>query len=280
MDRRRVWELLDLGRPGDRASRIVDWSLFVLILANVAAVVVGTVDWVSTRYGVWLDRFEVISVAVFVVEYLLRLWSCTTDTRYARTGGRLAWARTPLALFDLLAILPALFAPLGIDGRCLRIFRLLRIVRLVKAARYLSSLELVGEVLWDKREELVIGTFIMLLLLVLSSTLVYYAEHEAQPLKYADIPTTMWWAVATLTTVGYGDVYPVTPIGRVLASISAILGIGVFALPTGILGAGFVEAVERRRQPEIRCPHCGEPVATPGAPFRASRLGTHGAHRR
>jgi voltage-gated potassium channel len=164
-----------------------------------------------------------------------------------------------MAIIDLVAILPFYLPLVGIDLRSLRVLRLLRILRIAKVGRYYSSLNLIKHVFQAKKEELVLTSAMMGLLLVVSSSLLYYCESAVQPDAFSSIPATMWWAVATLTTVGYGDMYPVTLLGRLLAGTIAILGIGMFALPTGILGAGFVEAIQKQKKELVqRCPHCGK----------------------
>jgi len=194
------------------------------------------------------------------VEYLLRVWACVEDRRYqGALRGRLRFLFTAQALIDLLAILPFYLTFLTLDLRFMRALRLFRIVRVAKVGRYMSAFSLFGRVLRSRKEELILSTGVMLILLLLSSCLMYYAENEAQPEQFPNIPSAMWWAVATLTTVGYGDVYPVTALGRLLGAFTAILGIGLFALPTGILGSGFVEEIQARRTPPV-CPHCGKPL--------------------
>jgi voltage-gated potassium channel len=215
---------------------------------------------INTNYG-----FEVFSVFIFTIEYLLRLWSCVTDKKYSKPIlGRFRYSLTPMAVVDLFAILPFYLPFTGLDLRIIRVFRLLRIFRIAKAARYISSLKLLGRVFKSKKEELVITSIVMIILLIIASSLMYYFEYEVQPEKFADIPTTMWWAIATLTTVGYGDVYPITSEGKIIASIVAILGIGLFALPTGILGAGFVQEFQKSKahSEKLTCPHCGKEINT------------------
>lgn len=254
---RRTWEVLSSARPGDRASRAFDAALLLLIAANVAAVVLQTVPRLHARHAVAFAWFEAASVAVFGAEYALRLWACGVDPRYAGgLRGRLRYMVTPMALVDLVAILPFFLAAAGVDLRFVRAFRLMRLFVLAKAGRYVTALRLFAVVIRSRREELVLTTFILGLLLLVASSLMYFVEHPAQPEVFSSIPAAMWWAVATLTTVGYGDVYPVTVVGRVLASCVAVLGIGFFALPTAILGTGFVEEIGKTRQPRC-CPHCG-----------------------
>jgi voltage-gated potassium channel len=271
--RRRVWEIVEVARPGDRASRRFDLFILSLILLNVLAVIVETVPGVSERWKDAFDAFELGSVIVFSVEYLARTWSCVEDERYQRPfSGRLRHALRPLMIVDLLAVAPSLLLLAGLDLRFLRVMRLVRLARALKATRYLKAMRLLRQVASLRKEELMVTSGVVVLLLVTASCLVYYAEHDAQPESFSSIPASAWWAISTLTTVGYGDVYPVTTAGKLLASLVAILGIGLFALPAGILGSGFVEILQQERgapeaPPPIVCPHCGrapdEPLSEP-----------------
>jgi voltage-gated potassium channel len=259
--RRRIWEIVEVAGPGDRASRVFDVCILSLIVVNVAAVMLETVDSIAASYGRHLLWFEIVSVAVFTLEYVARVWSSVSDSRYGRPLlGRIRFMLRPLILVDLAAILPFYLPFLGVDLRAIRALRLMRIARLAKVGRYATSLKLISRVVRAHKEELVLTTGLMALLLVTSASLIYHIEHGAQPEAFPSIPATMWWAVVTLTTVGYGDVYPVTVAGKVLASIIAMLGIGMFALPTGILGAGFVEEVQSRKARQRLCPHCGRAI--------------------
>jgi voltage-gated potassium channel len=255
---RRTWEILEVAKNDDTASRVFDIFILTLILLNVLAVILGTVQSVHACFGGLLNAFEIFSVTVFTVEYVLRLWSCVVDPAYAHpVTGRIRFALTPLAIVDLLAIAPLFITVLGLDLRFVRAVRLLRIVRVSKLSRYVAALGLLGRVLRSRREELIITSALMGILLVIASSFMYIVENPAQPEQFSSIPATMWWAVATLTTVGYGDVYPITPLGKLLASVVSILGIGLFALPAGILGSGFVQEINSRNGPR-RCPHCGK----------------------
>jgi voltage-gated potassium channel len=259
--RHRTWEVLEAARPGDRPSRAFDVGILLLIGVNVVAVILETVPGIETRFGGAFLWFERVSVAVFSVEYLARIWSAPADPRY--TGalrGRLRYAVTPMALVDLLAVLPFFLPFVGVDLRFVRALRLMRLFRVAKAGRYVSALRLFRAVAVAKKEELVITTCIVALLLLMASSLMYFTEHSAQPEVFSSIPATMWWAIATLTTVGYGDVFPITPLGRLLGSAVAILGIGLFALPTAILGSGFVDEIAKTREPP-HCPHCGRAIS-------------------
>jgi voltage-gated potassium channel len=261
--RQRVWEMLDAEGPMDAAERRIGAFLLALIALNVAAVVLQSVRSLDLRFSGAFRAFEAVSVLVFSTEYLARLWSCTTDPRYrGAVLGRLRFALTPMALVDLFAVLPFFAAATAVDLRVLRGARLFRILRLLKATRYIAAMRLFRHVLRTRREELVLTTAVMSMLLVMAASVMYLAENGAQPEKFSSIPASMWWAVATLTTVGYGDVYPVTPLGRLAGGCIAILGLGFFALPTAILGAGFVDAVQTLKSPPA-CPHCGKTADGP-----------------
>lgn len=259
---KRVYQALS-GSAADRTGRLVSFGLIVLILLNVLAVMVESMSSFQHRYGDWLAGFEIFSVSVFVLEYLLRLWACSSEPRFSSPIlGRLRFSISPLAVIDLLAVLPALIMWTGVDLRFLRVLRLTRMLRVAKLGRYSTALHLMGQVARQKREELLLSLMLMLLLLVLSSSLMYLAEHDRQPEAFSSIPAAMWWGVMTLTTVGYGDVYPVTIPGKVLGALIAVMGIGLFALPAGILGSGFVGMRTERKDamPPTHCPHCGKPL--------------------
>lgn len=259
--RRRTWEIIDIAKPGDRLSKAVDIAMLALIFLNVLAAIIGSVQSVQSRWGAFLDLFEIISVAIFTVEYIGRLWSCPSDPRFrGPVSGRFRLARQPMMIIDLLSILPFYLPFVGSDLRTLRALRLLRILRIAKIGRYYASMNLMKRVLQEKKEELVLSLSIMALLLIISSSVLYHCEYAAQPDAFSSIPATMWWAVCTLTTVGYGDMLPVTPLGKCFAGVIAVLGIGMFAVPTGILGAGFVEAIPKRSNRATICPHCGKEI--------------------
>lgn len=259
--RQRIFKILDVEADDRGFERFVNVFLLVLILANVAAVILETVQALRAAYGPLFDVFERFSVAIFTVEYVLRLWSCTVKPRYAGAArGRLRFAASPLAIVDMLAILPAyLPALLPVDLRVIRTLRLFRLVRTLKIARYSESLAVMGSVFKAKRPDLLITALAGSILLVLASSAMYFIENEAQPQAFSSIPAAMWWGVVTLTTVGYGDIYPSTPLGKVLGAIIGILGIGLFALPAGILATGFAEALQKRGAKKT-CPHCGKEI--------------------
>lgn len=259
--RKRIYEILEVGKPGDTLSRNFDIFIISLIGLNVIALILESVESIHNLGPKTFSGFEYVSVIIFSLEYILRIWSCVENPAYRKPiTGRLRFSVTLLALIDLLAILPFYLPFTGFDLRFLRAVRMMRIFRVAKIGRYSQSLKTLQRVLTQKKEQLISSVFILFLLLIIASSMMYFAENRVQPENFSSIPATMWWAVATLTTVGYGDVYPVTQIGKLIASVIAILGIGMFALPTGILGAGFVEEIDRHRRKSIQCPHCGKEI--------------------
>jgi voltage-gated potassium channel len=182
--------------------------------------------------------------------------------------GRLRYALSPLALIDLIAIAPAFVVNFVMfDMRTLRIFRLLRYLRLLRLGRFSQSIQLIGRALSRAREDLHVAVVVMLMMLMFASTLMFFAEHDAQPQKFTSIPATMWWAVSTLTTVGYGDIIPVTTTGKLIGAVVSILGIGMFAMPTAIVSASFMEefnATKNANKAPPRCPHCGKTMGAEG----------------
>lgn len=258
--RRRVWHMVEADADGDLKSRLFDIFIIGLILLNVTAVIVESMAEVQARFSTELYAFELFSVAVFTMEYALRMWSVTANPAYAHPlKGRFRFAIRPLPLIDLLAILPYYLALIGVDLRVLRALRVMRLLRIAKLARYHAAFRIISQVIRQQKEALILTVSVLVVLLVVSSALMYYAEHFAQPESFPDIPTTMWWSIVTLTTVGYGDIYPITAAGRILAAIISIFGIGMVALPAGIIGSGFVEQIQRKQETEsVICPHCGK----------------------
>ena len=247
--RARTAELLDVPQAGDTWSRGLDGFIILLILVNVIAVILESVASLRLLWGTYFRLLEQVSLVVFSVEYLLRVWSIV-DNRWRAEyrdplWGRLRFMRSPMALIDLLAVLPfwlSMFVPL--DLRFLRVARLLRVLKLT---RYSAATNLLFSVLREEVRVLGAAMFTLFLLLVLTASATYLVEHPVQPEAFANIPQAMWWAIVTVTTVGYGDVVPVTPLGKVFGSILGFVGVAMVALPAGILASGFSDALNRRR---------------------------------
>ena len=260
--RKRVWEVLEIAQPGDGQSRAFDLAIRGLIALNVLSVILETVPEVEASAGVWLRWFDIFSVAVFSVEYVLRVWSSVEGPAHqGSVSGRVRFALSPLLLVDLLAILPFYLPVAGVDLRILRGVRLFRLFRILKLARYSEALRTLGRVFARRRAELGLTLAMVGFLLLLASALMFFAEHGAQPDKFPSIPAAMWWGIVTLTTLGYGDVYPVTLVGRMIGGLFALVAILLIAMPTAILGSSFMEELEdgKKTGKKVRddCPHCG-----------------------
>ena len=251
---------LIMGRPNHIFyNKVFNSVLTTLIFLNILAVILDTVPSLYKKYHYYFHQFEVISLVVFSVEYALRIWSCDFDPRF-RGGikGKLRFVASPMAVVDLLSILPAIIPHFfALDLLILRAVRLFRLIRLFKLARYSLAVRTLVRIIQYKAPELTVAFSFGLTLLVVSSSLMYYVEHAAQPEKFSSIPATMWWATATLTTVGYGDVYPITSLGKFLGAVIAISGVGLFALPAGIIASGLPEAMKGKLEQENLCPVCG-----------------------
>lgn len=244
--RHRIYDTLEARKLRGLAAW-VQGGLMVLIVLNVLAVVLETVAPIEAAYRAEFRAFEIFSVAVFALEYVARLYSSTASPREQfrhPVFGRLRFAFTPMALIDLVAILPIILTALF--GHDLGSLRVVRILRAFKLMRYSSSMAMLGRVLYNERKSLAGCVLIFLVVLLLASTVAYFAERHAQPKLFGSIPDAMWWAMAALTTVGYGDVTPATTLGRMVGSVVVLLGIGAIALPTGIIASAFLDESKRR----------------------------------
>ena len=256
-----VYKMLQVNKvthQNDSLGKAFDNFMVALISLNVMAFAFETVYAISIPYKSYFNDFETISVAIFTIEYCLRLWSCTFERQYRHPiWGRLKFMFQPLSAIDLLAILPYYLFVFFPNLVFVRKIHLLRLARLLKIGRYSSSMRTLGKVISSKRQDLLSATFTVFTLLMISASLVYFAEHASQPELFPNIPASMWWSVVTLTSVGYGDVYPITAMGKLLGGVISVLGLGLVALPTGILASGFAEEVQHKRS-NRSCPHCGK----------------------
>jgi voltage-gated potassium channel len=258
--RKRLHDALDPApRPEGGLSRL-NAAIVGAIVVSVAITVVETEVSFKTPVAMPLFWAQTALGVFFVVEYLARVWTAVERPEFERPFvGRLRYALTPAALIDLLALTPmfivALFAlglgePFGDEAYLLRLARVLRILRVVRLGRFSHATVTLATAVASRRYELVATLVVAVLLLLVSSTLLYFVEGHVQPEEFGSIPRAMWWSVATLTTVGYGDVTPVTPLGRVFAGVTAVIGIGLIAMPTGILAAALSNALEAEREAE------------------------------
>jgi voltage-gated potassium channel len=244
-------------------SLIFNLALVTIITLNAAAIVLHTVPAYNRKYAQLFYDFELFSVTFFTIEYLLRIWVCVENERYRHPiKGRLRFIFSTAAIIDFLAIFPFFFTLFAADLAIIRILRLFRIFRLFRVSRYSHAFRMIQHAVADRKEELVLSVVLVLFMLIIVSSVMYYVEHSAQPNSFSSIPATMWWGVTAMTTVGYGDIYPITPLGKFLGGLVAIMGVGLFALPTGILVSGFLEHVRTFKSPATKryCPHCGKEI--------------------
>lgn len=263
--RRWLWDVVDpdaSGWPGG----VVSQALYVLIAANVVAAGLQTVDALDVRYGWAFDAFAIGSVLLYTVVYLLRVWAATAIESY--TGplvGRLRFVARPSSVLDLLVIGPFILGAL-LSVSLLSLVRVLWFVRFLGLPRQRHARHRLVRILRREWDDLSIAVTLSGSLALFSATLLYLVERNVQPEAFSSIPAALWWSIATLTTVGYGDVVPVTPLGRILGALTTLGGIALFALPSAILASGFMIDGQRHASAESvqTCPHCGRPLDTGG----------------
>lgn len=265
----RVFLLLETKEHQHPLGRFFKYFLIFLITLNTLVICIESIDEMFKIYKTSLIVFNRFSLGVFTLEYILRVWSCTILKKYRHpVWGRLKYMLTPLAIIDLIAFLPFYFPFDPGNFQEMKLLQLTRFLQILKLGRYSQVTQILNQVIYLRKKELILTLNVVFFLLIFSGNLIYFAEHEAQPDKFPHIPASMWWAVITLTTVGYGDVYPITPLGKLLGGILALLGIGLIALPAGIIASGFTEVIALNQQknktlsPRI-CPHCGNNIDQP-----------------
>ena len=260
----RVHTLLHPELGNTHWDRALNAFIILLILLNVVAVMLETIPSIYEPNKAFFYYFDIISVAIFSIEYILRVWSCVHDARFRHpVYGRLRYMVTPGAIIDLLAILPFyLHVFVGLDLRILRILRLFRFLRLFRLTSYMKATKLIVNVFRSVYNQLLLSLVLAVTLIIISSSLVYFPEHIAQPDVFTSIPATIWWSVVTLTTVGYGDMIPITIIGKVFTGVILLAGVAMFALPAGIITAGFLEEIRKQKKSgrQLICPHCHKPI--------------------
>lgn len=257
---------------GDKKwDKFINIFIITLIILNVIAVMLETVKTLHDRYSQFFRIFDYASVIIFTIEYVLRVWSSNHEEKYKHSvWGRLKYMVSPGALIDLLAIVPSyihmFFGTNLVDLRVLRMLRLLRLFRLFRLTAYTKSVHMIGNVFRKRSNELTLSFILAFFLVIISSCIMYFAEHghPAPGMEYSlftSIPKTVWWSVVTLTTTGYGDMYPVTNLGKALASAIMMSGVAFFALPAGIITAGFIDEFRAERvRTTHKCPNCGEQI--------------------
>lgn len=276
--RQKLSTLFDDDAPPSFFSSLFNALLAVLIILNVTAVVLDSVESIRARYGSAFNLVDEAATSVFVIEYLLRLWTCV-DYRSGRfsspVAGRIRYLRSFFAIIDLLAILPAILGLLGAGD--LRVLRLLRLLRMLKLTRHSHVFSLLWSVFVEEARSIGAVLFILALTLILSGALIYMVEGDVQPGVFSSIPASMWWAIETLTTVGYGDMVPLTVVGKMVGGVVSVIGIGTLALFSGLITVSFMHQLRLRReqyrqdlQAEAatgkqeaagsKCPHCGRAI--------------------
>lgn len=269
--KKKVHTLLHPEIVGDHHwDRIINIFIITLIILNVIAVILETVKSLHDRFSDFFYYFDLVSVIIFTIEYVLRVWSSNHEEKYKHpVWGRLKYMVSIGALIDLLAILPFflhIFFGFGLDFREIRMLRLMRVLRLFRLTAYTKSANMIMNVFRKRSNELALSFVLASFLIIISSCIMYFAEHEhpapgQQFSQFTSIPRTIWWSVVTLTTTGYGDMYPVTDIGKGLAMMIMLTGIAFFALPAGIITAGFIDEFRINRIKKThKCPHCGEHI--------------------
>ena len=259
--RRTVYRILETSAGKRRGvSLVFNAVLITIITLNAIAIILHTVDSYNRRYERLFVDFEIFSVLFFTIEYGLRVWVSVENEKYRHpVWGRLRYMLSTSAIIDLLAISPFYFTLFTTDLAIVRILRLFRIFRLFRISRYSHAVRLIQHVVDDRKEELVLSVMFILFMLISVSSVMYYVEHPVQPNTFSSIPATMWWGVNAMATVGYGDIHPITPFGKLLGGLTAMMGIMAFALPTGILTSGFLEHLRNQKAPtRKKCPHCGK----------------------
>ena len=247
----------------DLLSTVVDSIIVFFILTNVLIIILDTFDNIRPyieKYYLYIER---VSLIVFTLEYFLRVWtSVYIYPELQPRKARIKYIFSIKALIDLVSLLPFYFLLINIDIQILRLLRLVRIFGILKMNRYSKAISTVGQVIKNKAAQLLSALLVVILLIIFSSVLMYFIEHDAQPGVFDNAFSGLWWAIATLTTVGYGDIYPITIFGKILGTFIAMLGIGLVAIPTGIISAGFIEQMNNAKKNEDKnyCPYCGKKI--------------------
>jgi voltage-gated potassium channel len=245
--RRRTYQVLEGGAHGDQLSRIVHAGLVVLVLVSVGAVILETVPSLEARFGGLFFAMEIAAAVIFSAEYLLRLWSAVEHPPLkgkVRWRARWLFARQPAMIVDLVAVLPILLTLVLPDD--LRVLMIFRLIRFFKLARYSPGMRSLMDAMLQERRALLACFVILCGVMIVAAAAMHMVEGAAQPDKFGSIPDAMWWAIITLTTVGYGDVVPITPLGKIVAGFTALCGLVMLALPVGIIATSFAEVIRRR----------------------------------
>ncbi len=254
--KQRTFEIISKAKDGDRPSQFFDWSIMVLIALSILSIILESFADIKEKYNSLFQIFEVITIVVFSIEFLLRIW--TADLLHPNAKHpRLKYIFSFMAIIDLAAILPFYLPFFSADLRFLRmmrLFRLFRLLRVFKLGRYFDALQVIAKVIRSSGPQLIMSVAICFFVMLFSAIIMYTVENPIQPEQFPNVISSLWWAICTLTTVGYGDVYPITSVGRLFASIISLVGIGIIAIPTGIIAAGFNHAINGGTEGEGKTP--------------------------
>jgi voltage-gated potassium channel len=238
--RARLFSILHRPDPRHRLARWANWFLAALIVANAIAVTLETMPGINREFARALNTFEAVSTALFIVEYLARVWTCVEQEHLAHPlRGRLRYMKQPLALLDLIAIF-TWWTPW--DLRFLRVMRLVRLLKVFHLYEFEAALGRLSVSLQRRKELLLVSVVLMAVFVYVASSLLYQIEHARQPEMFSSVPATFWWAAVTFNTIGYGDMVPLTSLGRLFAALVSVFGVGIFALPTAIVIAAIIES--------------------------------------
>ena len=251
---RSLYYIVDEKDESNRLSKGFNYFLMALIVLSVGVMALETDLTIYNPYKWYFKTFDFFTVMVFTVEYIIRILTAHLDPE---NPGKTRWQcmrnyiLSGPGLVDLISIIP-FYLDLAFDGRVFRMLKLLRLFRVFKIARYNESMRDVVDVIRAKSSEIGVIMGLIIIIMIISAFLMYYAEHNEQPEAFPNVLGCLWWAVVTMTTIGYGDVYPITTAGKIIGSVMALLGIGLVAMPTGIISAGFLEKVNERREKKLK----------------------------
>jgi len=244
-----------------KASFYLNIFIYILIVISIVNLMLSSVDEYQNSYGELFNIIRHIIMPIFIIEYILRFYASGHLNKYKGVKGKINYFFSFYALVDFLSILPYILLNIGFNSSFIRSLRLLRIFRLFRAKKYLIFIKMMKNIFINIKDEMTVLIFFTIVILLLLSFTIFEIEHEAQPTVFTNIFQTLWWAVATLTTVGYGDMYPITPLGKLITGTISILGIAFIAIPGGMFASEFIEQLSKRKKEdlsknEITCPKC------------------------
>jgi len=252
----KVYETVVNEQSTSRASKIFSSIIYASIFYMLLLFIIGTDTIIREKYNTFFTVSEILITIIFTIEYILRIWSCNIDSRYPGVvKGRFKYAIRPMQVFDLLAIVPLyLYYFTGIDARFLLLFRLFRVFRIFRLAGFQKSMSIMRNVIKSKRNEFILVLTLVIIGLFFASISIYLSERYAKPEWFGSVPKSMWWSFITMTTVGYGDTYPITATGKIIGTIVAFMGVLIIALPAGILSSGLSEEIQKGQKPQENTP--------------------------